>query len=69
MSVYARKYFTLKQMLAKKKVEKSFIKGTHKTQKDNMGKKVGGGFRMGGTHVYLWLIHVYIWQNHHNIGK
>ena len=53
MSVYARKYFTLKQMLAKKKVEKSFIKGTHKTQKDNMGKKVGGGGASEwGGHMY-----------------
>ena len=23
----------------------------------------------GGTHVYLWLIHANILQNHHNIGK
>ena len=22
----------------------------------------GGGFRMGGTHEYLWLIHVDVWQ-------
>ena len=22
----------------------------------------GGGFRMGGTHVYLWPIHVDVWQ-------
>ena len=21
-----------------------------------------GAFRMGGTHVYLWLIHVHVWQ-------
>ena len=25
------------------------------------------GFRMGGTHVYLWPVHVDVWQNHHNI--
>ena len=32
----------------------------------------GGGvgeFRMRATHVYLWLIHVDVWQNHHNIVK
>ena len=23
------------------------------TQRDKMGKEVGGGFTMGGTHVYL----------------
>jgi len=26
------------------------------------GRKVGGGFRMGGTHVHLWLIFVNMWQ-------
>ena len=30
----------------------------------------GGEFRMGGTHEYLWLIHVDVWQkNHHIIVK
>ena len=28
----------------------------------------GGGFRMGNS-VYLWLIHVDIWQNKYNIVK
>ena len=27
-----------------------------------MGKEVGGRFKREGTHVYLWLIHVEIWQ-------
>ena len=31
---------------------------TGMTQKDGMGRKVGGGFRMGTT----WLIHVNVWQ-------
>ena len=31
------------------------------------GKGGQRGFRMGGTHVYLWLVHVDTWQNHHNI--
>ena len=25
------------------------------------GEEDGGGFRMGGTHVHLWLTHVYVW--------
>ena len=29
----------------------------------------GGGFRMWGTHVYLWLIHADIWQKSSNIVK
>ena len=35
---------------------------TGMTQRDGMGRKVGGGFRMG-THVNPWLIHVNVWQN------
>ena len=38
------------------------------TQRDGMGRKVGGGFRMG-THVHPWWIHVNVWQNHYNIVK
>ena len=30
-------------------------------------REVGGGRRIGRTHVYLWLLHVGVWQNHHNI--
>jgi len=44
----------------------SWCTGT--TQRDGMGREVGGGFRMG-THGYPWLIHVDVWQNHHNIVK
>ena len=32
------------------------------TGRDEVGREVGGGFRMGGTHVYPWLIRVDIWQ-------
>ena len=32
------------------------------TQRDGMGKEVGGGFRMGNT-VNPWLIYVNVWQN------
>ena len=35
---------------------------------EGMGRVVGGGFMMG-THVHPWLIHVNIWQNHHNTVK
>ena len=27
-----------------------------------MGREMGGGFKSEGTYVYLWLIHVDIWQ-------
>ena len=36
--------------------------GTGMTQRDGMGKEVGGGFRMGNT-VNPWLIYVNVWQN------
>jgi len=32
------------------------------------GREVGGGSGWG-THVHPWLIHVNVWQNHHNIVK
>ena len=31
------------------------------TERDGMGREVGGGFRMG-AHVHPWLIHVNVWQ-------
>ena len=31
-------------------------------QRDRMGRVMGGGFRMVGTHVYLWPTHVDAWQ-------
>ena len=30
---------------------------------------VGGRFKREGTYVYLWRIHVDVWQNQHNIVK
>ena len=27
-----------------------------------MGREAGGGFKKEGTHVYLWLTHVDVWQ-------
>ena len=38
---------------------------TGKTQRDGMGREVGGGGGRGsgwGTHVNPWLIHVNVWQ-------
>ena len=34
-----------------------------------MRRDVGWEFRMGGTHVYPWPIHVDVWLKHHNIVK
>ena len=34
---------------------------TGMTQRDGMGREVGGGFRWG-THANTWLIHVNVWQ-------
>ena len=28
----------------------------------NLGEDVGRGFRIEQTHLYLWPIHIYIWQ-------
>ena len=36
------------------------------TQKDGMGREEGSGW---GTRVYMWWIHVDIWQNQYNIVK
>ena len=40
--------------------------GALETQRDGMGREVGGDPGWG-THIHLWLIHV--WQNHDNIVK
>ena len=37
---------------------------TETTQRDGMGREVGGG-----TRVYLWQIHADVWQNQYNIVK
>ena len=36
--------------------------GSVTTQRDEMRREVGGMFRREGTCVYLWLIHVEVWQ-------
>ena len=42
---------------------------TGMTQRDGMGREVGGGFRMGNVCIHPWQIHVDIWQNQYNIVK
>ena len=39
------------------------------TQRDGTGREVGGGGSGWGTCVYLWQIHVDVWQNQYNIVK
>ena len=37
---------------------------------EGWGREGGGREAQdGGTHVYLWLIHVDVWQNQHSIVK
>ena len=33
------------------------------------GEGCGKGVQDVGAHVHLWLIHVNVWNNHHNIVK
>ena len=45
---------------------------TGMTQRDGMGREVGGGWAgvSGlGTRVHPWQIHVDVWQNQHDIVK
>ena len=39
---------------------------TGMTQRDGTGREGGSGW---GTRVYLWWIHVDVWQNQYNIVK
>jgi len=43
-----------------------FIFKIFRTQRDGTGREEGSGW---GTRVYLWQIHVDIWQNRYNIVK
>jgi len=38
------------------------------TQRDGMGREVGGGSGLG-TRVHPWRMHVDVWQNQYNIVK
>jgi len=38
------------------------MKQATQTWWDGVGSEEGGGFRMGGTNVQPWLIHVNVWQ-------
>jgi len=39
------------------------------TQRDRVGREEGAGFRIGETHVYLWMIHTDVWQKNQNTVK
>ena len=41
---------------------------TETTQRDCTGREAGGGSGWG-TRVYLWQIHIDVWQNQYNIVK
>ena len=41
---------------------------TGMTQRDGIGRELGGVFRMG-TRVQPWQMHVDVWQNQYNIVK
>ena len=53
-------------MVGKKEIKTKGCTGM--TQRDGMGREVGGGSGWG-THVHLWRIHVNVWQNQYNIVK
>ena len=54
-------------MKVKEESEKVGLKlNTGMTQRDGTGREEGSGC---GTRVYLWQIHVDIWQNQYNIVK
>ena len=36
--------------------------GSATIQRGGMGRQMGGIFKREGTYVYLWLIHIDIWQ-------
>ena len=37
-------------------------RGSVSTKRGRVGREMEGRFRSGGTYVYLWLIHVEVWQ-------
>ena len=34
-------------------------------QRERVGREGGVGLQEGGTHVYLWMIHVDLWKKNH----
>ena len=36
--------------------------GSITTRRGGMGREIGGRFKRKGVYVYLWLIHVDVWQ-------
>ena len=60
---YERGNFNENWLLSKRQKITGQCSGT--TWSDGVGREVAfrmGGFRMRGTHVYLWPIHVDVWQ-------
>lgn len=49
------------RMISEKKWERR-VGGCTEPVRDEMGREAGGGFKKEGTHVYLWLTHVDVWQ-------
>ena len=43
--------------------------GSATTQRGEKGREVGGRFKKEGTFVYLWLIHVNVWQKSNQYCK
>ena len=39
------------------------------TQRDGMGREVGGGGSGWGTNVHPWQIQANVWQNQYNVVK
>ena len=38
------------------------LRGSVSTWRGGMGREMGGRFKREGIYVYLWLIHVEVWQ-------
>ena len=61
------KWRTSASLMHPKQGTRSQCSGT--TQGDGVGREEGGGFRLGATQVYLWLIHADIQQNWSQYGE
>ena len=44
-------------------------RGSVSTWRGGMGRDMGGRFKREGTYVYLWLIHVEVWQKTAKFSK
>ena len=48
---------------------KNANRGSESTQRDGMGREMGGRFKRKGVYVYLWLIHVEFDRKQQNFVK